>query len=251
MLERPKDMRSEPIRRLVTLGDSITWGYSASEKEACWVNRTVRMIERFQGSEIELMNQGIGGNVLTPLCPAYPVSGRPCGLERVEEQVIALDPDMVILAYGVNDSRGGTDPELFRREYQKLIDTIRARIDPTIVMTSLFYLHEAGYNAHEDWGHSNYDLTDVYNLVIRQLAENNGLVFADVYAAQSGVDWFVDPDHVHPNDLGHFVIANRVFEAIARSCSLVARTSPGETRISSFGQTYGGGPDRPGNVPRA
>ena len=45
--------------------------YSAvGEDMRLWVNQVVRMLREFQGSEIELINQGIGSNVLTPDCPA-------------------------------------------------------------------------------------------------------------------------------------------------------------------------------------
>ena len=37
-------------------------------------------------------------------------------------------------------------------------------------------------------------------------------------AAQAGVDWAVCGDHCHPNELGHRLIANRVFEAVVRAC---------------------------------
>ena len=49
MMKRPRDMRSEPVRRVAALGGSTTWGYSVSDRGKCWVNRTVRMIEEFQG----------------------------------------------------------------------------------------------------------------------------------------------------------------------------------------------------------
>ena len=56
-------MRSEPLKRVIALGESTTWGYSASAKEKCWVNLVVRTLEGFQGSEIDLINQGIGSRV--------------------------------------------------------------------------------------------------------------------------------------------------------------------------------------------
>jgi hypothetical protein len=106
-------------------------------------------------------------------------------------------------------------------------------------------MHEVLYQHCEHWEESSYELTEVYNLVIEQLAATNDLILADVYAAEVGVDWIVDPDHCHPNDLGHRLIANRVFEAIARSCSFVACRMPQESLIGHFGSTYGNGPDRP------
>ena len=237
-------MRTEPVRRIVALGESTTWGYSVSSKEKCWVNRVVRMLEECQGAEIELVNQGIGSNVLTTECPAFPHSRGAAALDRVDTDLIAHEPDMVFLSYGLNDSRGGTTPAVFRRAYQELIDRIRATIDPTIVSLNTYYMHEVCYG-YPNWDHSDYNVTEVFNLVIEQLAEANGLILADIYAAEVGVDWVVDEDHCHPNDLGHLLVANRVFEAIARNCSFVAAQMPKETLIRRFAEAYGNGPDRP------
>ena len=243
MLRKQVDMRSHPVKRIVALGESTTWGYSVSSKEKCWVSQVARMLQEFQGAEIELINQGIGSNVLTPECPSYAYSARPSALERVDRDLIAYTPDMVFLSYGLNDSRGGTTPETFRRAYQALIDRIRAQINPTIVMVNVFYMHEVIYR-HEHWAESSYDVTEIYNLLIQQLAEANNCILADAYAAEVGVDWIIDQDHCHPNDLGHRLIANRVFEAITRSCSFVAIQMPKETLIRQFASRYGNGPDR-------
>ena len=245
MFKRQTDLRPEPVKRVVALGESTTWGYSVSDKSKCWVNQVVRMLEEFQGDRIEMINQGIGSNVLTTECPAYEHSAKPSALERVDDELIALEPDMVFLSYGLNDSRGGTPTEVFRREYQKLIDRIRSAIDPTMVIINTYYMHEILYERCEHWEESDYDVTDVYNLVIQQIAETNGLILADIYSAECGVDWIIDQDHCHPNDLGHRIIANRVFEAIARNCSFVARQMPETSLIQPFAETYGNGPDRP------
>jgi len=244
MFTRQKDMRAEPVKRVIALGESTTWGYSVSSKDKCWVNQVVSALEEFQGEKIELINQGIGSNVLTPECPAYDSSAKPSALERVDEEVIALEPDLLFLSYGLNDSRGGTTPAVFRKAYQELIDRIRAEIDPVIVIVNTYYMHEVLYD-QAPWDAGDYDVNEVYNLVTKQIAEANDLILADVYAAEIGVDWIIDMDHCHPNDLGHRIIANRVFEAIVRNCSFVANTMPKETLIGEFGQQYGNGPDIP------
>ena len=240
-----KDMRSDPVKRVVALGESTTWGYSVSDKSMCWVNQVIRLLEEFQGSDIELINQGIGSNVLTPDCPSYKASAKPSALERLDAELIAYEPDMVFLSYGLNDSRGGTSPAMFREAYQQLIDWIRAEIQPTMVMVNTYYMHECNYSNRPDWSASSYELTDVYNLIIEELAERNEAILADVYAAERGVDWIIDQDHCHPNDLGHRLIAHRVFEAVVRNCSFVARQMPGSSLIGPFAEKYGNGPDRP------
>ena len=242
------DMRAEPVRKVVALGESTTWGYSVSAKDKCWVNQVVSALEEFQGAKIELVNQGIGSNVLTPECPSYQASAKPSALERVDEEVIDLEPDLLLLSYGLNDSRGGTPPEVFRKAYQELIDRIRAKIDPIIVVLNTYYMHQVLYDNCPGWEESNYEVTEIFNLVIHQLAEANNLIIADVYSAEVGVDWIIDMDHCHPNDLGHRIIANRVFEAIVRNCSFTASTMPEDSLISKFGEQYGNGPDRPQSV---
>jgi hypothetical protein len=103
-------------------------------------------------------------------------------------------------------------------------------------------MHERNYKNCKNWEQSDYYLTDVYNLIIKQLAEENHLIYADVYSAEKGVDWIIDEDHCHPNDLGHRIIANKVFESIVRNCSFVASKLPRKTLIKEFVNKYGNGP---------
>jgi len=243
MFKRQIDMRSKPINRVVALGESTTWGYSVSSKDRCWVSQVVGMLREFQGRDIKLINQGIGSNVLTPECPSYDHSAKPSALERVQNDLIIHHPDLVFLSYGLNDSRGGTPVRTFRQAYQELIDRIRNAIDPVIVLVNTYYMHEVLYS-YLHWAESSYELTEVFNLVIKQLAETNNCILADVYSAEVGVDWIIDEDHCHPNDLGHRMIANRVFEAIARNCSFVACRMPKKTLISQFSSKHGNGPEK-------
>ncbi|MDA0840509.1 MAG: SGNH/GDSL hydrolase family protein, partial [Planctomycetota bacterium] len=208
MFKRQQDMRAEPVQRIVALGESTTWGYSVSSKDKCWVNRVVRSLEECQGTPIEFYNKGIGSNVLTPECPSYQHSAKPSALERLDKDVIDLQPDMVFLSYGLNDSRGGTTLEVFRRAYQELVDRIRAVMDPTIVILNTYYMHEVLYD-HKIWGASNYEVTGEYNELIAEFAKTNHLILADIYSGEVGVDWIIDNDHCHPNDVGHMIVANR------------------------------------------
>ena len=52
------------INRIVTFGDSITHGGSASKREKCWANLVTSMRECFKGSPIELINKGIPASIL-------------------------------------------------------------------------------------------------------------------------------------------------------------------------------------------
>ena len=114
-----------------------------------------------------------------------------------------------------------------------------------VVNKNIYILDYSTFSLFSHYQFSDYDVTEIYNVLIRQIAEANNLILADVYSAEIGVDWIIDIDHCHPNDLGHRIIANRVFEAIVRNCSFVASTMPKETLIGKFGEQYGNGPDMP------
>lgn len=105
-----------------------------------------------------------------------------------------------------------------------IIADVSETCDPVIVLTTVYLMSR--YDLHPPFNHGSVSATEVYNLVIKQLAAKHGCVLADVWAAEGQADWLIDPDTVHANDLGHLLIGNRVFEAIATRCSGVARGLP-------------------------
>jgi len=215
-----RDMRSTPFTTLVVLGESTVAGACASEERFRWVNVVADLISEFQGQPVRLYNRGIGANAISPRSPGYEASAKPSALERYREDVIALQPDLFILAYGLNDMRAGMHPEEFREDMQAIISEVQAACDPVTVLTTVY--HMSAYDLYPPYHQGSPEATGVYNEVIRQLAVANGCLLADIYAAQGGADWVVHPDTVHANDLGHRLIGHRVFEAIATHCSGVA-----------------------------
>jgi len=158
-----------------------------------------------------------------------------------------MDPDLVFLSYGLNDSRGGISVKVFKEEYQEIINRIQLETKAVVVIVNVYYMHESAYRM-KGWHYSNYGVTEEFNNAIAELARENGLILADIWTAEKGVDWLVDKDRVHPNDLGHRLIAHRVFEAIARNCSFVTDTLPNDSSFPSFVTKYGNGPDRPSST---
>lgn len=48
------------------------------------------------------------------------------------------------------------------------------------------------------------------------------LTYADVHDAEVCAEWIVDKDGVHADNLGHRLIANKIFEVIAKNCSCLS-----------------------------
>lgn len=215
-----RDYRSEPFERMVVLGESHVAGAGATEECYRWVNVVADLINEFQGKPVELYNKGIGANAISPRSPGYASSAKPSALERYQEDVIALKPDLFILSYGLNDMRAGMHPEHFREDMQKILTDVKEACHPVIVLTTVY--HMSAYDLYPPYDKGSKDATEIYNKVIRQLAKKNDCLLADIYAAEGNADWLIHPDTVHANNLGHRIIGHRIFEVIAKNCSGVA-----------------------------
>lgn len=98
---------------VVFLGDSITQGWGANFKD------------QFPG--MKLANRGIGGDTTRGM------------LIRLEEDVLSLNPSAVVLLMGTNDVEVGIEPEVIQRNFEKIIEAIRAhREDLPIVVCQVF-----------------------------------------------------------------------------------------------------------------
>ena len=97
------------------------------------------LISDFQDEPVRLINSGIGANVISTRVPSYAASGKPAANERLQKHVIDHQPDLLVISYGLNDARGGTPAELFRRELIALIAAVRAGCDPLIVLLSPYF----------------------------------------------------------------------------------------------------------------
>jgi len=212
----------------MTLGESTTAGGWASCRQRCWANQLARSINEFQRVPVQLVNVGIGANVISTKSPAYEFSGKPAANERLEKHVLSntanghpIVPDLLVISYGLNDARGGTPIELFCREMKALIRRVRERMQPLLVLLGPYYMTDFTVGG-QVWSHANLEVFHQYNDAIRQVAEECDCLFVDLLASYRGADWLVHYDGVHANDLGHRIVANKIFEVLAANCSGLA-----------------------------
>lgn len=200
---------------MLAIGESTTEGASASTPQRCWASLLTGMIADHQGQPVQLLNRGLGSNVLTPRCPAYPVASHPAGVERLHSDVIDARPDLVLIAYGLNDARGGTPPQVFTAEYQVMLDRLRVALpEALLAVVGVHHVHEVILSNCPGWEYADRSRLEQFNELVRNLAKCNSLVFADVYAAMARDDSLIHSDHCHPNDFGHRVIAHCIFDAL-------------------------------------
>jgi lysophospholipase L1-like esterase len=212
-----RDYWNKPFRAGVALGESTTAGGSATSRDLTWVSRLAELINENQIDAIQMINSGIGANVISPRSPSYEDSGKPSALERYQKHVIDHRPDLVLISYGLNDARGGTPLAQFLEDLRDLTLAIQKKTDALIVLVNAYFM--TGFDRYLPYNQANVATFMGYNAGIKRLAKECDVLYADVFAAQDQAVWMIDPDGVHANNLGHRVIANRIFEVLAQNCS--------------------------------
>ena len=144
---------------------------------------------------------------------------------------MAHGPDLLVISYGLNDIRGGTGAGLFATETEAIIKAVRQECSPVIVLPGPYFM--TGFTCGGDrWSHGSQELFLAFNDLIAGLAAAQDCLFVDLLGGYEEAEWMVHSDGVHANDVGHLVVAMRIFEVLAKNCSgLAAHTQSREKDI--------------------
>ncbi|HQI75822.1 MAG TPA: SGNH/GDSL hydrolase family protein, partial [Candidatus Latescibacteria bacterium] len=180
------------------------------------------LINQCQRTPMQYVNKGIGANAISPRSPGYAASRKPSALERYAEDVIAQKPDLFILCYGLNDMRAGMPLNDFIDDMRTIVTDVRNACAPLIILTTIYYM--TGWKSYPPYDRGSVALTEEFNRAIKALAEEQQCLVADVWDAEGQADWLIHPDGVHANKVGNILIANRVFETIAKNASALSNS---------------------------
>jgi len=201
--------------RIIGFGDSITLGAKATMDEYNWLGVLEHQWRYFFNNPVEVINKGVGDNTISPRTTNYDETTKPSALERTQDDVIHLNPDLILICFGLNDMRLGTPIEVFSEDLEKIIIQIKSACpEAIIILTNVF--HMTGWGRYFPRDRGSIELTKIYNEAIGLIGEKHHIPVADVSGAMAFKDYLINEDGVHANDLGHRIIGNRVFETIAR-----------------------------------
>ena len=166
----------------------------------------------FPNLHVEFYNCGIGGGTLGNTLRVY------------DEDIAVHQPTHIVLMIGVNDSRSAylsqkPSQERYQtllaayEDYQKNMESFyrltQSRGIELILCTPVPYAeYQAGDSARLCGG---YALIQGYADFVRRFAAENGIALCDYHAAITRAmqtEGLYDADRVHPNERGHFWIAN-------------------------------------------
>ena len=169
-----------------------------------------------------IINAGLGANVISSRSSGYDESGKPSAMERYRKHVLDRHPDLVTIAYGVNDARAGTPLVEFLEDLRHIVMGIKNKTEALVVVLSTSFMID--FNRYPPFDRANSAVFESYNRGMRRLSEDCDVLYADIFSALGFAPWTVDPvDGVHPNDLGHKLIADCVFTVLAENCSCLSQ----------------------------
>lgn len=162
-------------------GDSITWGACDYEKGG-WAER-LKMYYLENGDDVHVYNLGIAGETTLDL------------LKRVEIEARNYQPDMIVIAIGINDSKNlGIELEGFNKNITKLTE-ISKKIASKVIFVGLTRVDEAKQLEYKNENIEKYDLT------IKTFCQKAGLDYIEINKVITKID--LDADGIHPNSSGH------------------------------------------------
>ena len=214
-------MKIAPHSKLVLIGDSITDCERArpvGEGLFGAVGKSyVGLLEGFLGAihpahAIRVVNMGTSGHTVLDL------------KARWQTDVLDLKPDWVSLMIGVNDVWRQFDlprqteihvsPEAYAKTLNELARKTRPKVKG-LIMLAPFYIEPNRADAMRA-------RMDQYGAIVKKIAARHDALFIDTQAAFDEVLQHMHPnaiawDRVHPNIIGHSIIARAFLKAIGVS----------------------------------
>jgi len=132
------------------------------------------------------------------------------GTVRLPGVLTADQPEVVLLLEGVNDLNNGQDAAIptVKKGLTDMVRTARGR-GLTVFLATLLPQRPGGLRAHAPAS------IVAANAEIRNVANTEGAVLVDLYAAFDGqTSTLIGPDGLHPNESGYQKMADMFFAAI-------------------------------------
>lgn len=197
--------------RIVFFGDSIT---QAGVKKGGYIDRIQALVnEKGRQEQYELLGAGIGGNKVYDL------------YLRMEEDVLAKEPDVVLIYIGINDvwhkatSHTGTDLPKYEKFYAAIIRKLQAKNIKVILCTPTV-IGELKDNANPQDADLN-----TYSDVIRKLAATYSCSLVDLRRSFSQYEQannkenkesgLLTTDRVHLTDAGNQLVADEMIKVLS------------------------------------
>ena len=187
--------------KIVGFGDSITGVYYHSGGRRAWTEMLGLALQRvYPQAKITTINAGVsGGNTAS-------------GLARMDKDVLAHKPDLVVIMFGMNDVVANT-PEAYEGNLRTMVAKCH-EINAQVVLCTPNWITESN-------GSRQLSKLAAYAEIVRKVATDLSVPLTDcfsIYEAVAMLDMrqytLLMSDGIHPNMRGHKLFAERMAETI-------------------------------------
>jgi lysophospholipase L1-like esterase len=192
---------------IVCFGDSVTGLYYHTGGRRTYTDMLgMALRQAFPDAKVTLVNAGVSGNTVQE------------GLTRIDRDVLAHNPDLVTVMFGLNDMLK-TPLEDYRKDLVALLERCRS-VDAEVLLCTP--------NAITDTSNRSTEELLKYCQAMREVAREHQTPLCDTFAAfealrkKNHLKWrLMMSDALHPNMAGHKYIAEQISSSlVGRSVSL-------------------------------
>ena len=178
-------------KQIVFFGNSLSAGYGLANPQACFVGLTAARLADARVN-YQVVNAGLSGETTAG------------GVERVD-WFLRTPMSIFVLELGGNDGLRGIKPAATKKNLQAIIDKVKAK-QPEVKIVL------AGMEAPPNMGAQ---FTQDFRKLYKELAEENKLrLIPFLLEGVAGDPKLNLPDGIHPNEAGHRIVANNIWEVI-------------------------------------
>ena len=202
--------KGDKKKKILFFGDSIT---QQGVKPGGYIDILQKdLISKGTDNQYELVGAGVGGNKIYDL------------YLRMEKDVLAQNPDVVVIFIGVNDvwhkssSGTGTDIDKFGTFYDAIVKKIQQNGAKVVLVTP------AAIGERNDYSNAQDGDLNFYSKWIRKYAQTNGLGLVDLrtifheYSLANNPEnndkGILTTDRVHLNEKGNQLVAAEMWKAV-------------------------------------
>lgn len=210
----------EKAIRVACIGNSITdYAFPGSASDAVEADAYPIRLNMLLGRGYFVENEGVTGLYLQK--DAKPASSYWGPLGRLP-QVFALQPNIITIKLGTNDSRAADwNAARYLRDYRSMIDTLKGMASRPAVWSCLPLPSWQVNGAWPFSGISNDIIKDSTIPAIRKVAAEKGVPIIDPNTPFQSLKSLV-PDGVHPNKAGQDTLARIFYRALTMPTTLLA-----------------------------
>ncbi len=174
-------------KTILFLGDSLTEGLGVS-KQSAYPNLVQNLIQTKLNKNIKAINAGVSGSTTND------------GLSRLK-WYLKRKPDIIFVALGANDGLRGLDLKQSQKNLEEIIN-YALKSKAKVLLAGMLIPPNYGPKYSQNFKKMYENIQSKYNLKFMPF------LLKDV----AGVQKLNQADGIHPNEKGHEIIANEVYE---------------------------------------